>query len=147
MLLRDPKRLLAVMIAGVAGLIVLIDFAGAGGMFSPLARLLVDWAAVITAVGLLLGILSVVGSHVQRVRKRSADWPYSVVLILGMLTMIVAGIFFPVSGRGIERAHIAALALEFPQWGTRRLPWRAGAVAITGDAELGARVLDSINLV
>ncbi|PSR63889.1 hypothetical protein C8259_08430 [Nocardia nova] len=44
-------------------------------------------------------------------------------------------------------AHIAALALEFPQWGTRRLPWRAGAVAITGDAELGARVLDSINLV
>ncbi|WP_181063379.1 maleylpyruvate isomerase N-terminal domain-containing protein [Nocardia nova] len=44
-------------------------------------------------------------------------------------------------------AHIAALALEFPQWGTRRLPWRAGAVAITGDAELGARVLDAINLV
>lgn len=44
-------------------------------------------------------------------------------------------------------AHIAALSLEFPQWGTRRLPWRAGAVAITGDDELGARVLDSINLV
>ncbi|WP_227983699.1 maleylpyruvate isomerase N-terminal domain-containing protein [Nocardia spumae] len=44
-------------------------------------------------------------------------------------------------------AHIAALALEFPQWATRRLPWRACAVAITGDRELGARVLDSINLV
>ncbi|NKY51850.1 maleylpyruvate isomerase N-terminal domain-containing protein [Nocardia vermiculata] len=44
-------------------------------------------------------------------------------------------------------AHIAALALEFPQWSTRRLPWRAGAVAITGDTELGARVLDSITLV
>ncbi|MBF6327000.1 maleylpyruvate isomerase N-terminal domain-containing protein [Nocardia transvalensis] len=44
-------------------------------------------------------------------------------------------------------AHIAGLALEFPQWSTRRVPWRACAVAVTGDAELGARVLDSINLV
>ncbi|WP_068032745.1 maleylpyruvate isomerase family mycothiol-dependent enzyme [Nocardia mexicana] len=44
-------------------------------------------------------------------------------------------------------AHIAALALEFPQWGTRRLPWRTCAVAVTGDAELGTRVLDSIKLV
>ncbi|WP_067990667.1 maleylpyruvate isomerase N-terminal domain-containing protein [Nocardia pseudobrasiliensis] len=44
-------------------------------------------------------------------------------------------------------AHIAGLSLEFPQWSTRRVPWRACAVAITGDAELGARVLDSINLV
>ncbi|WP_280269371.1 maleylpyruvate isomerase N-terminal domain-containing protein [Nocardia wallacei] len=44
-------------------------------------------------------------------------------------------------------AHIAALALEFPQWATHRLPWRACAVAVTGDTELGTRVLDSINLV
>ncbi|MFI5777629.1 maleylpyruvate isomerase N-terminal domain-containing protein [Nocardia sp. NPDC051570] len=44
-------------------------------------------------------------------------------------------------------AHIAGLTLEFPQWSTRRMPWRACAVAVTGDAELGARVLDSIKLV
>jgi hypothetical protein len=39
------------------------------------------------------------------------------------------------------------MALEFPQWSTRRLPWRTCTVAITGDTELGARMLDSINLV
>jgi hypothetical protein len=100
MLLRDPKRLLALLIAGVAGLIVLVDFAGAGGAVAPLARVLVDWAAVITAVGLLLGVLSVVGAHVGRVRTRSADWPYSLLLILAMLAVIVAGIFFPIPGRG-----------------------------------------------
>lgn len=98
-LLRDFKRLLAVVIAGVAGLIVLIDFAGAGGLFSLLARTLVDWAAVITAIGLLFGVLSVVGAHLQRVRARSADWGYSLILILGMLAVIVAGIFFPLPGR------------------------------------------------
>jgi hypothetical protein len=94
-LLRDLKRLLAVVIAGVAGLIVLIDFAGAGGLFPLLASALVDWAAVITAIGLLLGIFSVVGSHLQRVRTRSADWGYSLILTLSMLAVIVAGIFFP----------------------------------------------------
>jgi hypothetical protein len=99
MLLRDPKRLIAVLIAGVAGLIVLLDFAGAGGPVAPLARILVGWAAVITAVGLLLGIISVAGFHVQRVQRRSPDWAYSVVLILAMLGVIGAGIFFPLPGR------------------------------------------------
>jgi hypothetical protein len=98
-LFRDPKRLLAILIAGVAGLIVLLDFAGAGGPLATLAAVLVDWAAVITAVGLLLGVLSVTGSHVQRVRARNADWPYSLILIAGLLVMIVAGIFFPLPGR------------------------------------------------
>lgn len=98
-LFRDPKRLLAVLIAGVTGLIVLLDFTGAGGPLATLAAVLVDWAAVITAVGLLLGVLSVTGSHVQRVRARSADWPYSLILVVGLLVMIVAGIFFPLPGR------------------------------------------------
>ena len=44
-------------------------------------------------------------------------------------------------------AHIAAMSMEFPQWSTRRVPWRACAVAVTGDTDLGTRVLDSINLV
>ncbi len=42
--------------------------------------------------------------------------------------------------------HIAALSLEFPQWSTRRVPWRACEVTVTGDVEVGTRVLDSINL-
>ena len=72
-LLRDPKRLLAVLIAGVCGLIVLVDYAGGGGTFAVAAALLVDWAAVITAIALLLGVFSVAASHIGRVRRRSAD--------------------------------------------------------------------------
>jgi hypothetical protein len=99
-LLRDPKRLIAVLIAGVCGLIVLMDFIGGGAAFDLAAAVLVEWAAVITALALLLGILSVAGSHMARVRQRSADWRYSLVLLLGMLLVIVAGIFFPLPGRG-----------------------------------------------
>jgi hypothetical protein len=93
--LRDPKRLFAVLIAGVSGLIVLLDFAGSGGVVAAAAQLLVNWAAVITAIALLLGIFGVAGSHLQTVRRRSADWPYSIVLLTGMALVIVVGIFFP----------------------------------------------------
>ncbi len=99
-LLRDPKRLIAVLIAGVCGLIVLVDYSGSGGGFALVAATLIDWAAVITAVALLLGVFSVAGSHVGRLRQRGTDWGYSLVLLLGMVAVLVAGIFFPLPGGG-----------------------------------------------
>jgi hypothetical protein len=56
-----------------------------------MARLLVDWAALVAALALLVGLLSVVGSHVMRVLRRRPDWGYSVVLLLAMLAVIVSG--------------------------------------------------------
>ncbi|NTW97191.1 MAG: hypothetical protein HGB28_01410 [Oscillochloris sp.] len=98
--LRDPKRLVAVLIAGVSGLIVLLDFAGSGVIVAVIARALVGWAALITAIALLIGIMSVAWSHIERVRQRSTDWGYSLVLLAGMLLVIVVGILFPLPGRG-----------------------------------------------
>ncbi len=97
--LRDPKRLVATLIAGVSGLIVLLDFAGGGGLVAFIAQALVRWASLITAIALLIGILSVAWSHLQRVRQRHAEWGYSLVLLSGMLLVIVVGIFFPLPGQ------------------------------------------------
>ncbi|MEV6067908.1 maleylpyruvate isomerase N-terminal domain-containing protein [Nocardia sp. NPDC052001] len=44
-------------------------------------------------------------------------------------------------------ARIRAVALEFPLWSTTRRPWTDCEVSVDGDAALGARFLDSINLV
>ncbi|MEI7771185.1 MAG: hypothetical protein WCI67_14425 [Chloroflexales bacterium] len=96
--LRDLKRALAILIAGVSGLIVLLDFAGGGAVVATVARTLVGWAALITAVALLIGIMSVAASHVQRIRRRRSDWGYSLVLLAGMALVIVFGIFFPLPG-------------------------------------------------
>ena len=95
--LRDPKRFLATLIAGVVGLLVLIDFAGPTPVVSVIARMLVDWAATITAIALLIGLFSVTGSHVQRVLQRSPDWIYSVILLLAMISVVVVGLFWPLS--------------------------------------------------
>jgi len=89
--LRDPKRLIATIVAGVAGLIVLLDFGGTLSGVDALALALINWAALLAALALLVGLLSVVGSHVMRVVRRAPDWGYSLVLLLSMLVVIVSG--------------------------------------------------------
>lgn len=97
--LRDPKRLLATLIAGVAGLIVLLDFAGIQPSIDLTAQLIVGWAALLAVLALLVGLLNVVGSHLGRVIYRRSDWAYSLVLLLAMLLTIVLGtIIGPTSG-------------------------------------------------
>lgn len=98
-LFRDPKRLLATLIAGVAGLIVLVDFAAPSAGFIGLATLLVSWAAMLAALALVVGLLSVAATHVLRVLRRNADWGYSLVLLLTMLTVIFFGTLFPLQGQ------------------------------------------------
>ncbi|WP_433726927.1 maleylpyruvate isomerase N-terminal domain-containing protein [Nocardia sp. CA-129566] len=44
-------------------------------------------------------------------------------------------------------AQITCAATDFPSWATTRTRWRFHDVAITGDAELAERFLDSIDLV
>jgi len=42
---------------------------------------------------------------------------------------------------------ISGVALEFPEWGTRRAGWRDRDVDIAGDTEYGAAFLDEMNIV
>lgn len=89
--LRDPKRFIATLIAGVAGLIVLIDFSSSIAGIDQVARLVLDWAALLAAMALLVGLLNVAGGHLQRVLNRQADWGYSLVLLMAMLLVIING--------------------------------------------------------
>lgn len=89
--LRDPKRLIATIIAGAAGLIVLIGFARSVPPIDQVARLLTDWAALLAAIALIVGLLTVATSHLQRVLRRQPDWYYSLVLLIAMLVVIISG--------------------------------------------------------
>lgn len=98
--LRDPKRLIATIIAGAAGLIVLIDFAGAVAVVDLAARTLVNWAALIASMALIVGLLSVASGHLIRVLRRSPDWGYSLVLLTAMLIVIVSGTIIGITPGG-----------------------------------------------
>jgi hypothetical protein len=96
-LLRDPKRLVATLVAGVAGVFVLLDFSGAVLGVDQIALELLRWAAVVSALALLVGLLSVAGSHLVRVARRRDDWGYSLVLLLAMFAVIATGTLVPVN--------------------------------------------------
>ncbi|WP_328361293.1 maleylpyruvate isomerase family mycothiol-dependent enzyme [Mycobacterium sp. NBC_00419] len=48
---------------------------------------------------------------------------------------------------GSTAAQITGVALEFPQWGTRRASWRDRDVNITGDCDYAESFLDAVNIV
>lgn len=79
-------------LAGLAGFIVLLDAVGNLPLLADVALLLVDWAAILTALALLVGLLSVAGFHLRRVALQSADWPYSLILLAGLGGVIFIGI-------------------------------------------------------
>lgn len=90
--LRDAKRLIAVILAGATGIIVLLNFAGALPGIDAAAVFLTSWAALLAALALFVGLLSVTLSHLVRVFRRRPDWIYSLVLLLVMLLVIINGI-------------------------------------------------------
>jgi hypothetical protein len=81
------------LVSGVAGLLVL------GGYFLPSVRFLaearstvLEWAIIIGAFGLLLGLLNIVKVHGRRIANLEAGWPYSLILLLAALAAWIPGI-------------------------------------------------------
>lgn len=94
--LRDPKRLFATLLAGVAGILVLVATTAQVPVLDLFAETVTTWAATLTALALLVGVVSVAASHVTRVASRSSDWGYSLILILSMFAVILSGTLFGV---------------------------------------------------
>ncbi|MBB3036987.1 maleylpyruvate isomerase family mycothiol-dependent enzyme [Hoyosella altamirensis] len=44
-------------------------------------------------------------------------------------------------------AHIIGQVLEFPVWGTGRVPWRSCDITLRGDTDVAERLLDNLDLV
>ena len=93
--LRDPKRLVATLVAGVVGLLVLLDFTGPLPAVSFLAQTVLDWAALIAALALVVGLVNVAGNLIGRVTRRDTEWGYSLILLIAMVVVIVVGTLYP----------------------------------------------------
>lgn len=60
-----------------------------------------DWMMIIGGLGLVLGIISLLQRHLQKIARRQQDWPYSVVAVLSFLVMSVLGV-----GWGIQEGSV-----------------------------------------
>lgn len=89
--LADPKRWLPVLLALLAGSIVLASYLQANPI-RPLSDGLLQVAALLTAAGLLLGIVNVLSVHLRRLWSRSTHWQYSAVLVIALVATFGLGL-------------------------------------------------------
>ena len=86
------KRILPVAIAIAAGLIVLVDFFVYNPHLHALQQILVDWALILTAFALILGLFNVLAVHFKRIKDRQQRWRYSPFLIVALVVVLVFGL-------------------------------------------------------
>jgi hypothetical protein len=83
-------------LAYVVGVITIVGFFTRGA-FADMAGTLAQWAAVVVAFALLVGLGNLIKVHLTRAIRRSEGWPYSLLTVGSALAVIGVGL---VSGRG-----------------------------------------------
>jgi len=86
--LANPKRWLPLLVALVAGSIAIVSFI----LPNPISDGIFQIVQMLTAAGLLIGIMNVLNVHRKRIAARAHDWRYSIVLIVALLTTFVLGV-------------------------------------------------------
>jgi hypothetical protein len=87
------KRWLPWLFTFVAGMLMIGDFFIPHGKFRWLAQELTQWGLIVVAFTYVLGVINVLKVHFDKVSRRQADWPYSIVLVVSLIGMASLGIF------------------------------------------------------
>jgi hypothetical protein len=95
---RGIKSPIFAAIAIASGLIVLLGYFIDLPLLATLRQVFIDWAVILAAVALLLGVLNLLRVHLGKIRTRQKGSPYSLVLIIALITtLLVAGLMGPSS--------------------------------------------------
>jgi hypothetical protein len=92
------KTPLLITIAIGSGVLVLAGYFIELPVLVDLRNLLLEWALILTAVALFVGVLNLLQVHWGKLKARQKGYPYSIVLIFSLvLTVVVVGIYGPTS--------------------------------------------------
>jgi hypothetical protein len=85
-------RVVTAVVAIASGLIVLLGyFVPVDGLLA-FRLLLVQWAVTLAAVAVLVGVVSLLGVHWQKIRTRQKKSAYSILLIISLVTTFLLGL-------------------------------------------------------
>jgi len=87
------KYRVPILITMIAGFIMIIREFIPHEPFDRIDNWLQDWYMVVAAFAIVLGIESLLHLHSRKISFKRKDWQYSVVLIVSLLLMSIAGIF------------------------------------------------------
>lgn len=85
-------RIIAAVVAIAFGLLVLLGYFVPVDMLLEIRLALVQWAVIIAAFAVLVGVFNLFGVHWQKIRTRQKGIVYSILLIFSMFATAVLGI-------------------------------------------------------
>lgn len=133
-------RILAAFVAVITGLIVLLGyFLPVGGLLETRLQL-VQWATVLAATAILVGVIHLIAVHWKKISTRQKNSAYSILLIISLVTTFILGFLGtnnPMTGLVLEAVILPAeatlmalLAVTLIYASARLLRRRADAMSI-----------------
>ncbi len=83
----------------IAGIFMVVNFFVPHAVGTQGEWMLMEWARIIGAFALILGLASLFRTHWNKIRRRQSQWGYSVVTLASFALMVWAGIIYG-SGQG-----------------------------------------------
>lgn len=111
-------RVLTAAVAMASGLIVLLGYFYPLDVLTQLRIMLTDWAVIIAAMAVLVGIANLIFVQMDKIRKREKNSIYGALMIFSLLATIAAGVYGELSGIGIAFMNIAVDAIIVPVEGS-----------------------------
>jgi hypothetical protein len=87
------KRTVPLIIVLLTSLLLIVAFFIPHRPFGDLESRFLNWYTIVAGFTLLLGLDSLARHHLVRVFRRSPGWPYSLLLVLSLLTTVVLGLY------------------------------------------------------
>lgn len=88
------KKEIPLIIVFVSGLFMAIQFFVPHASSEYVYEFVMDWTIIIGIFALALGIYSLVRVSVIKIRRRAENWPYAIVVLAGLWSMILFALLF-----------------------------------------------------
>jgi hypothetical protein len=95
-------RIIAAFVAIVSGLLVLLGYFLPVELLHEIRLVLVQWAVILAAVAVLVGVLNLLGVHWHKIRTRQKGGAYSILLIVSLFASAVLGILLGTNNPTLE---------------------------------------------
>lgn len=95
------KRTLPLAICLIMGIMMVFQFFVPHPLSQQFNTIINQWVVVLSAFALVLGIGNLLGHHIMIIKRKRTGWQYSIVTILSMFLMAIAGLFFGIDEKSI----------------------------------------------
>jgi hypothetical protein len=95
------RREIPFALTAIFGLFMIIEFFIPNEHVTGIGSTLQQWTIIVASAAIVLGVFNVGRIHIGKIREKQADWGYSALLMIGLVTMVGLGFFW-----GIEEGTL-----------------------------------------